>query len=200
MLDAAAYLVLGMIQLGARSGYEIKQTAELSLRFFWTISPAQIYPSLERLERAGLIKGKSEAQGRRRRRTFTITSAGNNALRDWLRQHEPIPFELRDFGLLKLFFADALDQDGALALLDAVKRRSEERVATLRSIEPVAASTEQDGNVYPMLTLRMGIAFHQAMLDACSEFEQKIFGIRRQASRQRITDRHQSPSHQRGGA
>ena len=200
-LAAAAYLVLGMIRLGARSGYEIKQTVELSLRFFWTISPAQIYPSLERLERAGLITGKSEAQGKRRRRTFTITSAGNKALQDWLRQHEPIPFELRDFGLLKLFFADALDQDGRLALLDAVKRRSEERVATLRSIEPVAASTEEVGNVYPMLTLRMGIAFHQAMLDACREFEQKIFGIRRRAGRQRITaDRHQSPKHQRGGA
>ena len=26
-----------------------------------------------------------------------------------------------------------------------------------------------------MLTLRMGIAFHQAMLEVCSEFEQKIF-------------------------
>jgi PadR family transcriptional regulator, regulatory protein AphA len=197
-LDAAAYLVLGMIRLGARSGYEIKQTVEKSLRFFWTISPAQIYPSLERLERAALIKGKSEPLGKRRRRTFTITSAGNKALRDWLRQHEPIPFELRDIGLLKLFFADALDQDGALALLDAVKGRSEERVATLRSIEPVAASTEQDGNVYPMLTLRMGIAFHQAMLDACGEFEQKIFGIRRRAGRKRITGgRHRSAKHQR---
>jgi PadR family transcriptional regulator, regulatory protein AphA len=200
-LAAAAYLVLGMIRLGARSGYEIKQTVELSLRFFWTISPAQIYPSLERLERAGLVKGKSEAQGRRRRRTFTITSAGNTVLRDWLRERGAIPFELRDIGLVKLFFADALDKDEALALLDAVKRRSEERVATLRSIEPVAASTEQEGNVYPMLTLRMGVAFHQAMLDVCKEFEQKIFGIRHHAGPQRIPgDRHQSPKHQRGGA
>jgi PadR family transcriptional regulator, regulatory protein AphA len=200
-LDSAAYLVLGMIRLGARSGYEIKQTVELSLRFFWTISPAQIYPSLERLERAGLIKGKSEPLGKRRRRTFTITSTGNTVLRDWLRQRGPIPFELRDIGLVKLFFADALDKDEALALLDAVKRRSEERIATLRSIEPVAAVTEQDGNVYPMLTLRMGIAFHQAMLDVCKEFEQKIFGIRRRAVRQRIPgDRHQSPKHRRGGA
>lgn len=184
-LDPPAYLVLGMIRLGARSGYEIKQAVELSLRFFWTISPAQIYPSLERLERAGFIRGKSEPIGRRRRRTFTITNAGKTALREWLRRQAPIPFELRDIGLVKLFFADALDQEDALALLSAVKRRSEERVATLRSIEPVALSSEREGNLYPMLTLRMGIAFHQAMLEACREFEQNILAARRPATGRR---------------
>jgi DNA-binding PadR family transcriptional regulator len=186
-LDPSAFLVLGMIRLGARSGYEIKQAVELSLRLFWTISPAQIYPSLERLERAGLVRGKAEPLGKRRRRTFTITNAGRAMLRNWLRQRGPIPFELRDIGLVKLFFADALDQNDALALLTAVKRRSEERVATLRSIEPAAASTEHEGNVYPMLTLKMGIAFHQAMLDVCREFEQNILAVPHRAGRRART-------------
>ena len=184
-LGSPAYLVLGMVRLGARSGYEIKQLVELSLRFFWTISHAQIYPSLEQLERARLIKGKSEPLGRRRRRTFTITKAGEKALRVWLRQQEPMPFELRDIGLVKLFFADALDRDDALALLIAVKRRSEERLATLQSIESVAHSTEREGNVYPLLTLRMGIAVHQAMSDVCGEFEQNLLGVRHRADGRR---------------
>jgi PadR family transcriptional regulator, regulatory protein AphA len=182
-LGHPAYVVLGMIRLGARSGYEIKQAVELSVRFFWTISQAQIYPSLERLERRGLINGKSEPLGRRRRRTFTITKAGQTALREWLRLQEPMPFELRDIGLIKLFFADALDRDDARALLTAVRRRSEERVSTLRSIEPVALSTQRDGNVYPLLTLRMGIAFHQAMMEVCSEFEQEFLEVRQRAGR-----------------
>jgi DNA-binding PadR family transcriptional regulator len=182
-LASPDYLVLGMVRLGARSGYEIKQTVELSLRFFWTISHAQIYPSLERLERAQLIKGKAEALGKRRRRTFTITKAGEAVLRKWLRQSGPIPFELRDIGLVKLFFADALDQDDALVLLAAVKRRSEERVAMLRSIEPAAHASEQEGNIYPMLTLQMGIVFHQAMLGVCSDFEQRVIKVRRRAAR-----------------
>src|SRR6266550_6847636 len=135
-LGAPAYVVLGMLRLGARSGYEIKQAVELSIRFFWTISQAQIYPSLELLERAGLVRGRSEPQGRRPRRVFEITQAGEAALEDWLRSEEPMPFELRDIGLLKLFFADALDRNDALALLVAVKRRSEERVAALRAIAP----------------------------------------------------------------
>jgi DNA-binding PadR family transcriptional regulator len=173
------YVVLGMIRLGARSGYEIKQAVELSIRFFWTISQAQIYPSLERLERAGLVRGRSEPQGNRPRRVFEITPAGEATLRNWVNREESIPFELRDVGMLKLFFADVEDRDDGLALLAAIKRRSEERVSTLRTIEPAAQLAEQDGNAYPLLTLQMGIAFHQAMIDTTAKFERKLNAPRR---------------------
>jgi DNA-binding PadR family transcriptional regulator len=72
-LDTPTCVVLGMVRLGARSGYEIKQLVDSSIRFFWTISQAQIYPSLERLELDGLIEGRAEPLGKRRRRIFGIT-------------------------------------------------------------------------------------------------------------------------------
>jgi PadR family transcriptional regulator AphA len=173
-LGAPAYVVLCMVRLGARSGYEIKQMVELSIRFFWTISQVQIYPSLERLESAGLVKGRSEPQGKRPKRVYEITPRGEEALRRWLGQPDPMPFELRDLGLVKLFFADALDRSEAVALLGAVTKRSEERVAMLRAIESAADVAGTDGNVYPTLTLRMGIRFHQAMIDVCREFEEEM--------------------------
>jgi PadR family transcriptional regulator AphA len=178
-LDSPGYVVLGMVRLGARSGYEIKQTVELSIRFFWTISQAQIYPSLKRLEHAGLIEGRDEPQGKRPRRVYEVTADGEAALRQWLRREEPIPFELRDLGLVKLFFADALDPDEALALLANVQRRSEERVAALSEIESTAQAAENQGNAHPLLTLQMGIAFHRAMVDVCREFEPKLRPHRR---------------------
>jgi PadR family transcriptional regulator AphA len=173
-LGAPAYVVLGMVWLGARSGYEIKRRVELSIRFFWTISQAQIYPSLELLERAGLLEGRSDPQGRRPRRVFQITSRGEIALKDWLRRHEPIPFELRDTGLLKLFFADALEESDALGLLLAIRRRSEERVAALHTIEPEAEGAQEDGAPHPLLTLRMGIAFHRAIIEVSEDFEREL--------------------------
>src|SRR5215472_5179582 len=173
-LAPPAYVVLGMVRLGARSGYEIKQTVGQSIRFFWTISPVQIYPSLVQLEQAGLIAGRAEPQGKRRRRTYGITSAGERALQQWLRRAEPLPFELRDIGLVKLFFADALPGDEARQLLHAIRRRSEERLATLRAIEPAAIAAEGEGNLYPLVTLRMGVGFHQAMIDVCQDFERKF--------------------------
>jgi len=163
-----------MIRLGARSGYDVKQLVELSIRFFWTISHAQIYPSLEVLEARRLIRGRSDPRGRRRRRVFRITAAGERELRDWLRRPQPMPFELRDLGLVKLFFADALDPAEALELLGSIRRRSQERVGTLQAIESTGAEAAQEGNVHPLLTLRMGIAVHQAMVDTCQEFEAKL--------------------------
>jgi DNA-binding PadR family transcriptional regulator len=170
-LAPPAYVVLGMVGLGARSGYEIKQMVELSIRFFWTISHAQIYPSLEQLERAGLITGRAEPTGKRPRRVYDITEQGEAALAQWLSRDEPIPFELRDIAMVKLFFAGALGREQALALLARVEDRSEQQIATLRQIEPAAQLVEERGNASPLLTLRLGIAFHQAMIDVCREFQ-----------------------------
>ena len=172
-LGAPAYVVLGMISIGARTGYEVKQMVEQSTRFFWTISQAQIYPSLRQLEQAGLITGREDPQGRRPRRVFEITAAGHAELAVWLSREDPMPFELRDTGMLKLFFADTLDHDEALALLHAVRRRSEDRVGLLRALEPVARAVEEQGYHYPLLTLELGIAVHQAMVDVCAAFERR---------------------------
>src|SRR3954463_11811983 len=98
-LSAPAYVVLGMVGLGARSGYEIKQAVELSIRFFWTISPAQVYPSLAKLEQAGFLTGRDDPQGNRPRRVYERTTAGSDALRAWLRRSEAMPFELRDVAM-----------------------------------------------------------------------------------------------------
>jgi DNA-binding PadR family transcriptional regulator len=166
------YVVLGMIRQGARSGYAIKRAVEMSIRFFWTISQAQIYPGLARLERAGLVRGKPEPLGRRRRRTFDLTQSGEAALREWLVREEPIPFELRDIGLVKLYFANALERDGAQALLTAMRERSKDRLKAFRSIALEAEREAERGDLYPLLTLRMGIAFHQAIIDVCNDFEE----------------------------
>lgn len=174
-LDPSAYVVLGMIRLGARSGYEIKAKVESSIRYFWTISQAQIYPTLDRLERARLVRGQADPKGKRPRRVYELTDAGERVLEAWLRRDEAMSFELRDVGLLKLFFADALDRAGAAALVAAYRRRTEERIAVLRAIEPAARAAEREGNVHPLLTLQMGIAFHRALLDVCRTFEEMTF-------------------------
>ncbi|HWD54875.1 MAG TPA: PadR family transcriptional regulator [Acidimicrobiales bacterium] len=168
------YVVLGMVRLGAGTGYEIKQMVELSIRFFWTISHVQIYPALRHLEVDGLIEGRDEPRGKRQRRVYDITTAGERALAGWVAEAAPMPFELRDLGLVKLFFADVLADADAAALLAAVRARSEQRVLALQAIEPVASDADAQGARYPGLTLRLGIAFHQAMVDVCDRFAHDV--------------------------
>ena len=164
------FVVLGMIRRGARTGYEIKRWVATSIRFFWTISEAQIYPSLERLERAGLVASQPAPRGRRRRRVFELTPAGLRVLHDWLVRSDPMPFELRDVALVRLFFADSLSRAEAHALLGAVRRRSEARIAALLAIRPATGEAPDGEGGHPRLTLRMGVAFHQAMIDVCEAF------------------------------
>jgi DNA-binding PadR family transcriptional regulator len=169
-LSTTDYVVLGMTSLGARSGYEIRQAVELSIRFFWNISHAQIYPSLQRLEAAGLIRGWDEPHGRRPRRLLEVTEAGQQVLRTWLTSEEAMPFELRDIALVRLYFADRLEKEDALSLAAAVRERSQERVDTLRKIES-DYHLSQDPASSSTLTLRLGIAFHEAMITVCDEYE-----------------------------
>lgn len=175
VLSPSAYVILGMIRLGRRSGYEIKQAVQLSIRFFWTISQAQIYPTLQSLERDHLIQGHDEPQGRRPRRVYDLTPTGELALAGWLASDEPLPFELRDTGLLKVFFADLLDHQSSLELVTKIQRRSRERVAQLQAIQPAGESMADDeGYAFPLITLRLGIAYHQAMADECTAIQQQL--------------------------
>jgi DNA-binding PadR family transcriptional regulator len=171
------YVVLGMVRIGCRTGYEIKQMVEMSVRFYWTISHVQIYPALRRLEEHGLLAGRDDPRGRRARRVYDITKTGEQALSGWLLAASDIPFELRDLGMVKLFFADALDESSAWVLLANVRERSEQRLAVLRTYGLAAGAVGDGSNRYPFLTLKLGIAFHQAMVDACNEFERDVLRL-----------------------
>src|SRR5437588_784579 len=56
-LTPTGRVVLGMLRMGKRTGYEIKQLVDVSTRFFWAASYGQIYPELKRLDAQGLVVG-----------------------------------------------------------------------------------------------------------------------------------------------
>ena len=107
-LKPPAYLMLGMLRLGASSGYAIKKAADVSTRFFWPTSLAQVYPELARLEREGLVTRRDDSHGARARSAYQVTDRGDAALLAWLRSTHEAPLQLRDEGVLRLFLADAL--------------------------------------------------------------------------------------------
>ena len=83
-LTPTAYVILGMLAWGPRSGYDIKAAVDYSVRFFWAASYGQIYPELRRLSEAGLVEGEAEPDSGRRRTVYRLTAAGREALEDWL--------------------------------------------------------------------------------------------------------------------
>ena len=120
-LKPGSYLILGMVDGGVATGYEIKRAVDRSTRFFWAASLAQVYPELAALEADGLLVGTDEPRGARPRRTYRLTDRGRAVLEGWLTSERMPSLEQRDEGLLRAFFADALPPAEALALIGRLR-------------------------------------------------------------------------------
>lgn len=156
-LGPTGHVVLGMLALEPRSGYDIKQLADISTRHFWAISYGQIYPELRRLLVAGLIKAQDASRGTRPRTVYRLTPNGREALHSWVADPAIENVELRDEMLLKLFFADAMSRQETIRHLEAMRRRHEQLAAGLREHEPQAAAQP---NRMKYEVLKFGIGLH----------------------------------------
>ncbi len=168
-LRSTGYVILGMLALGARTGYDIKAVVDRSTRFFWAASYGQIYPELRRLEEAGLVEGKSSPTGARKRREYQLTAEGRAALVSWLGTPAGMP-ELRDENLLKLFFADELPVEQALEQLRRRREGHEQFLAILREVD----ARPGDDPPFVDLVLRYGIAYGEFNVAWCREQEERL--------------------------
>ncbi len=175
-LGPTAYVILGMVSREARSGYEIKALVDGSTRFFWAASYGQIYPELKRLSDAGLVEGSDLPRGERKRTVYAITAAGQEALRDWLRQ-PPSTFEMREEGLLKLFFSSVLPAEEAVGTLRSMREHRLGVAERLRGIEPAAqAKLDENDDPYPLMVLQGGIEFNEWFAEWCERMEARLLG------------------------
>lgn len=103
-LTPTSYIVLGFIgAMREATPYELKQAVAASVGNFWTLQHAQLYSEPERLAGAGYLTERREETGRRRKR-YRLTARGRRALETWLKAPVQEVTQLRDLGLLKLFF------------------------------------------------------------------------------------------------
>jgi DNA-binding PadR family transcriptional regulator len=115
---------------------------------FWSLQHAQLYTEPERLAAAGLVTRQRE-RGGRRRKYYALTEAGREALRAWVMQPTDELTELRDAGLLRLFFgADPR------ALASARLQAHRAKLAEYEELHAQASGMEPSG---PLLALEAGI-------------------------------------------
>jgi DNA-binding PadR family transcriptional regulator len=173
-LSPTARVILGVLGLGPRTGYDIKKLTDVSTRFFWGASYGQIYPELRRLAAAGLVAA-DEPAGLRRRRVYRLTDAGRIALHEWLTAGGWLDFEYRDEGLLKLFFGDLLTREEVLANVRRLCEQHEAVLAHFRALAPgVEDRREQDTAVFPYVALDYGIAFMEWVVGWCRDLERDL--------------------------
>jgi DNA-binding PadR family transcriptional regulator len=157
-LTPVSYVVLGMVAEGATTSYDMKQKASRSVGYFWNFPHSQLYAEPARLVELGLLDEEREAEGRRRR-VYSLTPAGRTALADWLREPTSEQPQIRDAGLLKLFFGDGMSADEIAALARA---QEETHLARLAVYETIADSVENSSHA---AVVRAGLLHERTFAD-----------------------------------
>ncbi len=179
-LTPTSYLVLGLLaREGPSTPYELKRHVAATIGHFWSFPHALLYKEPARLAGLGLLTEERELVGRRRR-LFTITTAGRQALRAWLSHPARHPTELRDLALLQLFFADLESTAATLAIAQeqlalhqvqlAGYEADQRREGRLDGGRGVTRSVEHWRGV----TLRMGLLYERAAVDFWGEVASSV--------------------------
>jgi DNA-binding PadR family transcriptional regulator len=113
-------------------GYELRQTLEREFGdLLPTLNGGQIYTTLARLERDGLIVGRDVLADTRGKRVYTLTDAGRAVLSEWI--ESPIPgTRLKDEFFMKLVLVAGAGLAEPRKLLEGQRR---EYLQSLRDLD-----------------------------------------------------------------
>lgn len=135
-LGATAHAALVLLAFGEASGYELKQRADRTLRFFFN-SPAmsQIYSELDRLTAAGLVEDRLDVRGGdRRTRVFRISASGRAELQRWLADEALPPTVFKSHLALRFVVGHLADPDRMRRDLATERARVEAELTDIREV------------------------------------------------------------------
>lgn len=166
VLTPTSYLVLGLVHtLQPCTSYDMKQLVNVSIGMFWPFPHSQLYAEPVRLVAEGHLTEIQE-EGGRRRRLYRLTASGEEALRGWLHATGTPVGEVRDEGLLKLFFAKSGDRDALIALAADRVDAHGQRLALLSSLREEFGAL---GSPNQMATIELGLRWETTAVEFWSD-------------------------------
>ena len=119
--------LLALLEPGPKYGYPLRSEFEAATGATWPLNVGQVYTTVARLERDGLVRsGDSDAEGRV---TYALTGAGREEVGRWFAT--PVARQGRPRDELAIKLALAITTPG----VDARRVVDSQRVATLRSLQ-----------------------------------------------------------------
>ena len=169
-LSTTSYALLGLLVFDSvtsengLTGYELKQRADRTLRFYW-VSPAmsQIYTELDRLRRHGFVDAVDDTSGKRPTRRFIITPHGRESLTTWLHTSE------QDFPILKhpialrLLMGSLMGPGEVRSMLETYVSALGERRRELETVREMLGDNE--AVAYPARVADWGLAYYDAEVE-----------------------------------
>src|SRR6478736_3280166 len=98
------HALLALLSEGPKYGLQLRQEFEARTGEVWPLNVGQVYTTLQRLERDGLVE-TSDGEGERSRKRYRITCAGDRELAAWLRTPPELVPPPRDELVIKVLVA-----------------------------------------------------------------------------------------------
>ncbi len=175
--------ILGLINNGDKTGYEIMTVFRDSLNHFWMAQTSQIYRELQTMEKAGWISQTHvEQKGRPDKNVFSITPAGREELLRWLRDHRG-PMSFKNPFLMKTFFMGELPLEENLAFFRAFRDVSvfpdEGKKAADNADMYRQTVGDPEKAVYWRFTIEFGRMYEKMQREWCEYCIRELEGLRR---------------------
>ncbi|MDZ7729643.1 MAG: PadR family transcriptional regulator [Dehalococcoidia bacterium] len=179
-LPPTAYAILGMLAFDdGLTAYEVKRRADRSLAFFyWSPAMSAVYTELERLASLGYAQYEAVAETElRAKRVYSITEAGQEALRSWVAEGEWEPNQLKHFTALRIFNGHVT---GPEPLIEQAERHAEwarERYETLLDVQQGAEERLRNGDPsrqYPLLVIEWGLDYYDLERQAAERLARRL--------------------------
>src|SRR5437016_5752181 len=116
------HALLALLSEGPKYGLQLRQEFEAKTGEVWPLNVGQVYTTLQRLERDGLVESDdTEAEGPQK--TFHLTDDGAEELHDWLRTPGGDDAPADDLGLALVADAEIFRLEAQVRWLDAADVR-----------------------------------------------------------------------------
>ncbi len=102
---SVSHALLALLSEKPKYGMRLQNEFEARTGEVWPLNVGQVYTTLQRLERDGLVEADGEAERSQKQKRYRITSAGAQELADWLRTPPDLVPPPRDELVIKVLVA-----------------------------------------------------------------------------------------------
>lgn len=164
--------LLGLLNYGKMTGYELNKAFKDSLNFFWQAQASQIYRELNAMEKLGWLTSEIVFQtDKPNKRQYSITETGRSELLSWLKENNlEGESQVRSEFLMKLFFSGEKNIVENICMLKDFRARCAVALASLQETDEAIERYRPNLNtgkrpLYWGLTASFGRSYWKMCLD-----------------------------------
>ena len=116
------HAMLALLSEGPKYGLRLREEFEARTGEVWPLNVGQVYTTLQRLERDGLVESDGEVEGDGPQKAYRITEAGAAELDTWLRTPPDLSTPPRDELVMKVLVALSVPGADVPAIIQAHRR------------------------------------------------------------------------------